>query len=139
MIKIEKKLITNLKPNEIIGLPIQSAEVQELAIITKVSEPRKAGKHGAAKVFYNYTKLLNDNKVQAVGKSRDEITVMVIVKKQGEKIFEENNEIGFLSPEGDYLLSKKDFFINITEFEKKEVSNVFYYFIFNDYIYYHNK
>ena len=129
-----KCLLTNFKINDFL-----LDQKDNLAVVTFVSEPRKAGKHGSAKVFYNYTLLHNNDKVQAVGKSRDELTKVTVMKSSGQKVFENEEEINFITPSGEVLVYSKKFFIKLNPKDKEETSSEFYYFLYNNYCFYQNK
>jgi translation elongation factor P/translation initiation factor 5A len=131
----EKVLLTNLKINDMV-----LNQKEDLCQITMASDPKKAGKHGSAKIFYNYTVLYSNNKVQAVGKSRDQLVKVHITKLNGDKVFQDDLEITFIDTNsGELLLYKKENFINLNNKDKKEIDSNFYYFIYNSFCFYQNK
>ena len=134
--KIEKCLITNLKVNDLI---LDQAE--ELCILTMVSQPKKAGKHGSAKVFYNYIKYQNSSKVQTVGKSRDEISKVTITKSQAEKVLEDDLQISFVdSLTGTLFSVERKSLVNLNLVNKREnLSVFFFYFRYRDNVFFQNK
>ena len=132
---IEKCLLTNLKLEDMF-----LNQKNQLCSITMVSEPRKAGKHGSAKIFYNYTILYSNNKVQSVGKSRDELSKINPIKHSGERVFEDTEEISFINNStGEIIVQSRNFFISLNSRNKNEVGASFYYFIYNNYCFYTNK
>jgi len=131
----EKCLITNLKPTDMI-----LDEQANLCNITMVTEPRKAGKHGSAKVFYNYTILYNNNKVQTVGKSRDQVFKISINKNLAEKVFENEEEVTFIDTlSGQVLSFTTPYLINLNLKDKKEITQQFFFFVYKDYCFYQNR
>ena len=134
--KVEKCLITNLKINDLI-----LDQKENLCILTMVSQPKKAGKHGSAKVFYNYIVYDGNSKVQTVGKSRDEVTKVSINKAQAEKVLEDDLQVSFVdSSSGNLFSFEKKNLINLNLVNKKEeITNLFFYFIYKDNVFFQNK
>jgi translation elongation factor P/translation initiation factor 5A len=123
--KIEDIYVCNLKTGNYI-------ETQEghLGTILDVSPPRKAGKHGSAKVIYTYKNLKSGDKKKIIAKSRDEVKVYGFNKNTGSILNNEEGELLIINQkteESILIPSENRVDLTIIPDEGK-----LHYFLFND-------
>ena len=131
MINTEEGILTRLTIGNYI-----ITDLNEVAKILSVSQPKKAGKHGSAKIFYSYYLLKDSRKVETVGSSRDKVTVLKVSLDKAELLFEDTQEISFISGEETILIPREDLIRLSSDVEDPAI--LFYFFKYQDLYYYHN-
>ena len=126
---MEEINLTNLLPNSLIIVNQFPCKVIE------VSPPKKAGKHGSAKIFYTYISLKDKKKTETVGSSRDKILLFKPSFSKGLFLEKDSEEVSLLIDQ-EIKVVPSCFLIYIGSAKKLDEEQ-FLFFKIGDFFYYH--